>query len=265
MDEQRMATASLGDQRCQFESKFFEELCRLLGIKYLRTTVYHPASNGMVERLHCQLKAAIKCHNTSNWVAVLPIVLLGIRTAIKEDLNATAAELIYGTSIRLPAEFFLPATGQATTDFVNQIKERFNETQPQAIVRHGTRKVFIFRELAFTPYVFLRNDTVKGPLQPPYDGPYKVIERGDKHFEIRINDKNVIVSIDRLKPAFIINDDNEHNTDKPSTKASNKIIYPETRTQQSVISEAQREENAREWYVTRSRRHVRFPDRYQAS
>jgi hypothetical protein len=69
---------------------------------------------------------------------------MGIRTAIKEDLKATAAELLCVTGIRLPAEFFLPTTGKTTTNFVKEIKEHFSETKPQAIVRHGTRKVFMF-------------------------------------------------------------------------------------------------------------------------
>ena len=50
----------------QFESHLFEELCRLPGVMHLRMSAYHPASNGMVERLHRQLKAAIKCHDTSD-------------------------------------------------------------------------------------------------------------------------------------------------------------------------------------------------------
>jgi hypothetical protein len=154
---------------------------------------------------------------------------------------------------------------RANSNFVNRVKERINKINPQSIVRHGTRKVFVFRELAPTPYIFLRNDTVKGPLQPPYDGPYKVIERGDKNFKILVNIKNTIVSIDRLKPAFIVPDEIEQKLNEPSTEPPGIILYPEARTYQNVVPEAHREENARGWYVTRSGRQVRFPNRYQAS
>jgi transposase InsO family protein len=76
------------DQGRQFESELFHSFSKLLGTEKLRTTAYNPSSNGMVERLHRQLKAAIKCKDSENWVASLPSVLLGIRCAIKDDLGA---------------------------------------------------------------------------------------------------------------------------------------------------------------------------------
>ena len=80
----------------------------LLGSRRARTTAYqYPQSNGMVERFHRQLKAALKAqHNPASWVDALPLVLLGIRTALKEDLSATTAEMVYGTTLRLPGELF---------------------------------------------------------------------------------------------------------------------------------------------------------------
>lgn len=78
----------------------------LLGTRHLRTTSYHPAANGLVERFHRQLKAAIKCHADESWTDALPVILLGIRAAFREDLDASVAELVFGESIRLPGEFF---------------------------------------------------------------------------------------------------------------------------------------------------------------
>ena len=67
--------------------------------------------NGLVERFHRQLKAALKAqHNPSFWMDALPLVLLGVRTALKEDTSSMAAEMVYGTTLRLPGEFFTPSS-----------------------------------------------------------------------------------------------------------------------------------------------------------
>ena len=60
----------------------------------------------MVERSHRQLKAAIMAHESPNpWTITLPSVLLGVRSAVKELSGRSAAEMIYGMTLRLPGEF----------------------------------------------------------------------------------------------------------------------------------------------------------------
>ena len=73
------------------------------------TTSYHPIANGLVEWFHRHFKSALKASpQPEHWTNMLPLVLLGIRTSLKQDLGCTAAELVYGTSLRLPGEFFSP-------------------------------------------------------------------------------------------------------------------------------------------------------------
>ena len=94
------------DRGRQFEFNLWHSFTQLLGTRHLRTTAYHPCANGLVERLHRQLKAALKGHpQQGNWTEALPLVLLGIRTS---DLGCTAGELVYSTSLRLPGSFFSP-------------------------------------------------------------------------------------------------------------------------------------------------------------
>ena len=88
--------------------------------------------------------------------------MLGTRTAIKEDLNATAAEMIYGTGIRLSAEFFIPTTPRANSEYASRLKEQMGNVSPHQVTRHGEKKIFVFRELESSPYVFLRHDAIGG-------------------------------------------------------------------------------------------------------
>ncbi|BHF66492.1 hypothetical protein SprV_0200950900 [Sparganum proliferum] len=93
------------DHGAQFESALFQTLLNFLGYTRIRTTAYHPAANGMVERFHCQLKTALRAvEDPGNWSDNLPLALLGIRAALKSDLGCSAAELVFGTTLRLPGE-----------------------------------------------------------------------------------------------------------------------------------------------------------------
>ena len=196
----------VSDRGRQFESKLWKNLMALLGSRKARTTAYHPQTNGMVERFHRQLKAALKAQpNPASWVDALPLVLLGIRTALKEDLSATAAEMVHGTTLRLPGEFFQPSDTKSVidpTDYVSQLKTRMQCVRPTP-PRTVQRDTQVPQALATTTHVFVRHDAVRKPLQSPYDGPYLVLERTDKFFKLNIKGREDTVSIDRLKPAYL--------------------------------------------------------------
>ncbi|GFW95180.1 hypothetical protein TNCV_313841 [Trichonephila clavipes] len=178
-------------------------LSKLLGVQKCRTTGYHPQANGMIEELHRPLKSAIKCHATERWTEVLPIILLGLRASLKEDILCIPAELVLGTTIRLPGELFDSSKpDDDVVNFVSKLKSHMQSLLPKPPKHHGKRPVFIHPGLLEATHVFLSRDMLRRPLQQPYDGPFKVLQRKDKVFFLDINGKRVSVSIDRCKPAF---------------------------------------------------------------
>ena len=62
--------------------------------------------------------------------------------------------------------------------------------------------------LSTATHMFIRHDTVRKPLEPPYGGPYPVVKGTDKHFTADIDGRKDTVSTDRLKPTHldIVND-----------------------------------------------------------
>ncbi|CAK9833209.1 Gag-Pol polyprotein [Anthophora retusa] len=163
------------DRGAQFEAQLFKSIAKLIGCKHIHTTAYHPASNGMVERWHRSLKAAIMCHESKNWVAILPTVLLGLRSSFKEDIGTTAAEMLYGTPLRLPREFFTDT--QPRDDFhIDRFRSHIQEIRPKPTVHHAKKFHFVFKNLFNCTHVFVRVDAVKRPLEQPYAGPYRIIK-----------------------------------------------------------------------------------------
>nr|VZI00041.1 unnamed protein product [Spirometra erinaceieuropaei] len=99
------------DRDAQFESALFQTLLSFFGCTRIRTTAYHPAANGMVERFHRQLKTVLRAvEHLGNWSDNLSLALLGIRVALKSDLDCSAVELVFGTTLRLPGEMVTPTS-----------------------------------------------------------------------------------------------------------------------------------------------------------
>ena len=87
--------------------------------------------------------------------------------------NCTTAELVYGTSLRLPGEFFsslLPVSPDE--NYIARLKQYMNSlkaTSPRSSC-FGTS--FVEKSLMQTSHVFVRRDSVRKLLEQPYDGPF---------------------------------------------------------------------------------------------
>ncbi|XP_055306651.1 uncharacterized protein LOC129570953 [Sitodiplosis mosellana] len=217
----------------------------MLGIHHLQTTSFHAQANGMIERWHRSLKAAFKAKFTNNWIDEFPLVLLGLRIVVKEDINALPAEMIYGKSLTTPGQFLDgPSENPIDSEFVEESKQTMSKFKPSAPEYHGQPKFFVHPELKNATHVLIRINAHKTPLQAPYKRPYEVIKSGTKVFKVNIDGKPDAVSIDRLKPAFVLKQDEEYDVKthtKRKTTPENQSKKPHT--------------------VTRSGRKVDFPKR----
>ena len=115
----------------------------------------------MVERFHRQLKAAIMAHKTPNpWTTMLPAVLLGIRSAVKETLGRSAVEITYGMTLRLPGDSTENYTVDASTD-----SENYSDRLRVAMLRlwlspprdTNHKDTFQYKELDTCSHVFLQH------------------------------------------------------------------------------------------------------------
>ena len=118
------------DQGRNFESQLVASLMTLTGTKRQRTTAYNPQANGLVERFHRTLKASLMSAGRDRWTESLPVALLGLRSSIKSGTMATPAELVYGTTLRLPGDFFggdeTSSSDEDPHAYATRLRERIN-------------------------------------------------------------------------------------------------------------------------------------------
>ncbi|ROT78937.1 putative choline/ethanolamine kinase [Penaeus vannamei] len=169
------------DRGAQFESELWRQLMVLLGSKRIRTTAYHPCANGMVERLHRHMKQALTSSSSNRrWVDQLPHVLLNIRTSFKEDLQCTAAEMVYGTTLALPADFIVTAGNFEPGTFGKQLCERMTRVRSRPTRPTRQQDIYMPPGLQDCSHVF-----------------------SDKTITIRRPKGEDTVTVDRVKPAHL--------------------------------------------------------------
>ncbi|KAJ8410267.1 hypothetical protein AAFF_G00202480 [Aldrovandia affinis] len=177
------------DRGPQFTSELWSAVAEGLGVKLHRTTAYHPQANGLCERFHRSMKAALRASlKDGNWLDKLrgscldsgrpqgrPPVLLGGAGLTGSHCGFPRASLLDSARVFAP----VPTT------------------------QHGAPTSQVPPGLRSAGYVFIRHDAHRGPLQPHDDGPFRVLEHGPKHLVVDIGGRPEHVSVDRVKLAHL--------------------------------------------------------------
>jgi hypothetical protein len=194
------------DRGAQFTSSLWSALCSVLSISHVKTTAYHPQSNGLVERFHRRLREALQARSAGpDWLSHLPWVLLGIRTAVRWKGGRRRPRRSWAANQCFLANFL--ATGEPPLeDFLDKMKADALHPPRPILHKNTDLPTALPPDLAAADFVFVRRDSVAPPLTPPYTGPFKVLRRSLHTFQVQVGNRTETISTHCLKTCISSSD-----------------------------------------------------------
>ena len=210
----------LTDQGTQFMSECMQEVSRLLSIKGLTSTPYHPICNGLVERWNGTLKSMLKrlCQDQpKQWHRLINPVLFAYREVPQESTGFSPFQLLYGRSVRGPGTILkelwtkeenIPEV-KSSYEYVTELRERLEdslklaqeelEKSQKRYKRYYDRKAKTRRlEVGDRVLILLPTDSNKLLMQ--WRGPYTVESRvGANDYRVKTGSKTKTYHVNMLK------------------------------------------------------------------
>ena len=205
----------LTDQGSNFTSQLLAELYRLLRIKPIQTSPYHPQTDGLVEWFNQTLKAMLRRtadEEGKSWDHFIPYLLFAYREVPQASTGFPTFELLYGRQVRGPLDILREASRKSSdsvASYVLSIQDRLAKLQE--LVRtnltnaHETQRTWYdrharYRELKPGDQVLVLLPTSTNKLLAKWQGPYAVVWRvGQVVYEINMHDRR------RRKQRFHVN------------------------------------------------------------
>ena len=222
----------LSDKGSQFTSGMMKEVGRLLSMKQLTTTPYHPMCNGLVEKFNGTLKKMLRkmcVEKPKDWDRYLPALLFAYREVPQESLNFSPFELMFGRTVRGPLAILKELwTGKhnedvkLTYEYVVDLRDRLESTcelAGQELAKASKRHKKYYdtrtkdRKFEIGDKVLMLLPTDKNKLKLQWKGPFDVIKKVAKHdYRIDVNGKEKTFHANLLKKYVSRNEDNVHNS-----------------------------------------------------
>ena len=188
----------LSDQGTNFMLQLLRELYNLLNIRPIRTSLYHPQTDGFVERFNKTLKSLLrKLINKEgrDWDQLLPYVLFAYCEVPQSTTGFSPFELLYGREVQGPLDILkeewvaekrtdesvvshILAICERMEEMTNIVKDNVKEAQQQQKTWYD--KAARERELKPVEEVLVLLPTSSYILLAQWQGPYRVTRKGGK-------------------------------------------------------------------------------------
>ena len=198
----------LTDQGSNFVSQLLTEIYRLLHIHPIRTTPYHPQTDGLVERFNKTLKSLLRKAAVDvgkDWDKLLPYLLFAYREVPQASTGFSPFELLYGRAVRGPLDVLREAwqadrrSSESVVSHVLAMREKLarmtdlvreNLTQAQQQQKHWYDRTAREREFQVGDQVLVLLPTDANKLLARWQGPYRVLHRvGTVNYLVDMHDR----------------------------------------------------------------------------
>ena len=165
-----------------------------MGIERIRTTAYHPQTNGVLERLHGTLESILgKAHLKGlDWVKQLPYALFALRQAPNRDTHLSPYELVFGRLARTPLDILYRGWRDVddgelqVSDWVDNLCEHLEVLRNVAYSRatkasrkrkEAYDKGKVDRQLEVGSLLLTRIPGLGSKLEDSWEGPCEVVKK----------------------------------------------------------------------------------------
>ena len=210
----------LSDRGAQFISETMKQVDRLLSIKQIMTTPYHPMCNGLSENFNGTLKTILKrlcAECPKQWDRYIPAVLFAYRSTVQESTGCLPFELVFGRKVRGPMDILRAYWTKDTEDeevktvykYVVDLKTRLEDTcriAHEELLKSRDRQKLYYdkkakpRSLKVGSKVLLLLPVKRNKLLLHWKGPYEVVEKmSPVNYRIKIGNKVKNFHVNMLK------------------------------------------------------------------
>ena len=198
----------LTDQGSNFTSRLLTELYRLLHVHPIRTSPYHPQTDGLVERFNQTLKAMLrKSAQTEgkDWDKLLPFMLFAYREVPQASTGFSPFELLYGRAVRGPLDILRESweaekrSDESVVSYMLLLREklekmsqlaRSNLQSAQSAQKAWYDRTARERSFQVGDQVLILLPTSTNKLVAEWQGPYRIIKRvGEVDYVVHMHDR----------------------------------------------------------------------------